>query len=142
VKADRQPRLPSAAGQPAISKELIVSAAGSAGLPAQHAGYRPQFGAHIPRRKDISTTLKGWKMVTNRFRSVLGALQNPRSILLFGVLISGAFLAACGTSPGGGVGVGDPAPAFTLPSAEGDQVSLSDYRGTKPVLLYFHMADG
>jgi len=38
--------------------------------------------------------------------------------------------------------VGDPAPAFTLSSAAGAEVSLSDYQGNQPVLLYFHMAKG
>lgn len=38
--------------------------------------------------------------------------------------------------------VGDMAPAFTLPSADGQDVSLSDYVGQQPVLLYFHMAVG
>lgn len=35
----------------------------------------------------------------------------------------------------------DLAPAFTLPSSDGSQVSLADYAG-QPVLLYFHMANG
>jgi len=34
------------------------------------------------------------------------------------------------------------APAFTLPSSDGESVSLSDYAGKQPVLLYFHMAVG
>jgi hypothetical protein len=34
------------------------------------------------------------------------------------------------------------APMFTLPAATGDQVSLADYQGKQPVLLYFHMAVG
>jgi peroxiredoxin Q/BCP len=37
--------------------------------------------------------------------------------------------------------VGDAAPAFTLESASGGPVSLSDYAG-KPVLLYFSMGPG
>jgi cytochrome oxidase Cu insertion factor (SCO1/SenC/PrrC family) len=37
--------------------------------------------------------------------------------------------------------VGDPAPAFTLPSADGRSVALSDFRG-KLVLLYFSMGPG
>ena len=35
--------------------------------------------------------------------------------------------------------VGDPAPAFTLPDAEGTPVSLEDYRGRK-VIVYFYPA--
>jgi cytochrome oxidase Cu insertion factor (SCO1/SenC/PrrC family) len=41
----------------------------------------------------------------------------------------------------GPVAVGDEAPAFTLESASGGAVSLSDYAG-KPVLLYFSMGPG
>jgi cytochrome oxidase Cu insertion factor (SCO1/SenC/PrrC family) len=37
--------------------------------------------------------------------------------------------------------VGHAAPAFTLPSAAGGSVSLSDFKG-KPVLLYFSMGPG
>jgi cytochrome oxidase Cu insertion factor (SCO1/SenC/PrrC family) len=40
------------------------------------------------------------------------------------------------------VRVGDRAPAFTLPSAEGGTVSLSDFRGRKPALLYISMGPG
>jgi cytochrome oxidase Cu insertion factor (SCO1/SenC/PrrC family) len=39
------------------------------------------------------------------------------------------------------IAVGDAAPAFTLESASGGPVSLSDYAG-KPVLLYFSMGPG
>jgi len=35
--------------------------------------------------------------------------------------------------------VGDTAPAFTLPDADGNEVSLSDYRGRK-VVVYFYPA--
>jgi len=38
------------------------------------------------------------------------------------------------------VGVGDPAPDFTLPSSGGGEVSLSSYRG-RPVVLAFYPAD-
>ena len=38
------------------------------------------------------------------------------------------------------VGVGDPAPDFTLPSTQG-AISLSDYRG-RPVVLVFYPGDG
>ncbi len=39
------------------------------------------------------------------------------------------------------VTVGDTAPAFSLSSAQGGAVSLSDFVG-KPVLLYFSMGPG
>jgi peroxiredoxin Q/BCP len=35
--------------------------------------------------------------------------------------------------------VGDPAPDFTLPDADGKPVSLSDYRGRR-VIVYFYPA--
>jgi hypothetical protein len=38
--------------------------------------------------------------------------------------------------------VGEDAPDFTLSAATGEVVSLSDYTGSQPVLLYFHMAMG
>ena len=37
---------------------------------------------------------------------------------------------------------GAPAPPFTLPSAHGRRISLADYRGDRPVLLYFSMGPG
>ena len=39
------------------------------------------------------------------------------------------------------ISVGDKAPSFSLPSAEGGTVSSSDFVG-KPVLLYFSMGPG
>jgi len=41
----------------------------------------------------------------------------------------------------GPIVVGETAPAFTLESASGGPVSLSDYAG-KPVLMYFSMGPG
>ncbi|MBN1564903.1 MAG: redoxin domain-containing protein [Anaerolineae bacterium] len=37
--------------------------------------------------------------------------------------------------------MGDDAPAFTLPTADGGTVALADYAGEN-VLLFFHMAVG
>jgi hypothetical protein len=65
----------------------------------------------------------------------------------------GALLAACGGTEGASstrsqsagqpvVEVGDKAPPFSLPSASGENVSLMDYRGQKPVLMYFSMGPG
>ncbi len=41
-----------------------------------------------------------------------------------------------------GLQVGDPAPFFSLPASDGSTVTLDDYKGKQPVLLFFHMADG
>ena len=37
--------------------------------------------------------------------------------------------------------VGEPAPAFSAPDAEGRTVSLSDFKGAKTVVLYFYPKD-
>jgi peroxiredoxin Q/BCP len=37
--------------------------------------------------------------------------------------------------------VGDPAPDFRLPSTEGRNIALSDYRGKQAVVLYFYPKD-
>ena len=51
-----------------------------------------------------------------------------------------------GCSGGGGAPedaqVGNNAPEFSLSSANGDEVSLDDYLGHRPVLLYFSMGPG
>ncbi len=56
------------------------------------------------------------------------------------LILVGLLLAGCATAPEGIV-VGAEAPAFTLPAADGRQITLADYRG-QPVLLFFHMAVG
>ncbi len=37
--------------------------------------------------------------------------------------------------------IGDPAPEFRLPSTEGDDIALADYRGKQAVVLYFYPKD-
>lgn len=61
--------------------------------------------------------------------------------VLWLILIALLVLAGCGQGAGG-LKEGSPAPAFTLPTATGGTVSLSDYVGKQPVLLFFHMAAG
>lgn len=78
-----------------------------------------------------------------RSASRWGRADSSVGSVVLSLLLVALVLSACGSSNGGnGLAVGDPAPAFTLPTASGDQVSLSDYQGSTPVLLYFHMADG
>jgi cytochrome oxidase Cu insertion factor (SCO1/SenC/PrrC family) len=79
-------------------------------------------------------------MDIKRNSSIMGSRKRYISTLSILVLL-GLVLSACGAS-GGGLAIGDPAPSFTLPSASGEQVSLADYQGKQPVLLYFHMALG
>lgn len=40
------------------------------------------------------------------------------------------------------VAVGDPAPVFALPTSNGQELSLAEFRGKKAVLLYFSMGPG
>lgn len=57
-------------------------------------------------------------------------------------------LAACngadgvGSQADGSLQVGDRAPRFSLPAASGSEVSLDEFIGRKPVLLYFSMGPG
>jgi cytochrome oxidase Cu insertion factor (SCO1/SenC/PrrC family) len=62
-----------------------------------------------------------------------------RVVLLATVL--GLTLVAVGPGSARAVEVGEPAPAFTLASTTGADISLSDFRGKKWVLLEFYGAD-
>jgi hypothetical protein len=55
------------------------------------------------------------------------------SILLAGVLGVASMVTA--------VEIGEKAPDFTLPSTTGEQISLSQFQGKKPVLIEFYGAD-
>jgi hypothetical protein len=57
------------------------------------------------------------------------------------ILLIAGILMACSSSPTS-IAVNSPAPDFELPTADGGSVSLGDYVGKQPVLLYFHMAVG
>ena len=53
-----------------------------------------------------------------------------------------AIVSALGASrPAAAVEVGQPAPGFTLPATTGGDISLSDFRGKKFVLIEFYGAD-
>ena len=52
-----------------------------------------------------------------------------------------AMVVTVGPRAGGAVEVGEPAPDFTLASTSGTDISLSDFRGKKFVLLEFYGAD-
>jgi hypothetical protein len=60
-------------------------------------------------------------------------------VLLATVL--GMLFVVIGPGPARAVEVGEPAPAFTLASTTGADISLSDFRGKKWVLLEFYGAD-
>ena len=65
------------------------------------------------------------------------ALRMTKLKLIFLTLL-GLLLASCSSQE---ITVGADAPDFSLHSATGETVSLSDFAG-RPVLLYFHMAVG
>jgi hypothetical protein len=68
----------------------------------------------------------------------------PAAVLSLSAATLAAMLSACGGAQSPGEPTGDldrPAPGFTLPSAGGGRVALSDFTG-KPVLLYFSMGPG
>jgi hypothetical protein len=74
----------------------------------------------------------------NRFVRLLGVLI---ALLSFGAGCSES-AAPRGDSGGSFIEEGDPAPAFALPTSDGGEVSLSEFRGKKAVLLYFSMGPG
>jgi cytochrome oxidase Cu insertion factor (SCO1/SenC/PrrC family) len=68
----------------------------------------------------------------------------PAAVLTLAAAALAAVLPACGgaQSPSEPAGdLGRRAPGFTLPSASGGRVALSDFTG-KPVLFYFSMGPG
>lgn len=64
-------------------------------------------------------------------------IQSPRILLGMGILLAGLALAGVSTA----IEVGDKAPDFSLPSTMGGEISLSQFRGKKLVLLEFYGAD-
>jgi hypothetical protein len=58
------------------------------------------------------------------------------------VVLGTALALVLGTAPGAvAVEVGQPAPGFTLAATTGGDISLTDFRGKKWVLLEFYGAD-
>ena len=55
------------------------------------------------------------------------------------VLVSGALL-LLGANPVLALQVGDKAPDFSLPATTAEKISLADYLGKKPVIVFFYIA--
>jgi peroxiredoxin len=55
------------------------------------------------------------------------------------VLVSGALL-LLGANPVLALQVGDKAPDFSLPATTAERISLADYLGKKPVVVFFYIA--
>lgn len=67
-------------------------------------------------------------------------MNKTRLPVAFLIVLAAVVLAACSQEKE--LKVGDSAPDFSLPSANGSTVALSDFQDQRPVLLYFHMAMG
>jgi hypothetical protein len=71
-----------------------------------------------------------------------------RQALLGSLIALSLFAVSCQSAdtvegrPQSAPSLGERAPAFTLPSAEGGKVSLQEFQGRSPVLLYFSMGPG
>lgn len=66
----------------------------------------------------------------------------PLAVLMLAMVLVGCERGRpAGDGAGGPIKVGDAAPNFSLPAADGGKVSLADYRGSS-VLLYFSMGPG
>jgi hypothetical protein len=65
-------------------------------------------------------------------------MQAVRNLGLMGLVLAGVLLGAGMVTA---LEVGEQAPDFTLPSTMGGEISLSQFRGKKLVLLEFYAAD-
>jgi len=65
-----------------------------------------------------------------------------RALILAAALVVGSCADGPPSRSTSGLDVGDDAPAFDLPAADGGRASLGDYVGDRPVLLYFSMGPG
>ena len=67
---------------------------------------------------------------------------SPRVLWSVIILLIVGALAGCGEEKPQNLATGKSTPDFTLPATNGEDVSLIDFKGKQPVLLYFHMAVG
>ncbi len=68
-------------------------------------------------------------------------LKRASIVLLFGVLLLALLPHGAGPRVAVALEVGEPAPDFNLPATTGVNISLSEFRGKKWVLLEFYGAD-
>ena len=72
--------------------------------------------------------------------SLRTSVKGPEVSIVLGAVLA-MFSLVVGPGLAVAVDVGQPAPDFKLPSTTGGDISLSDYRGKKGVLLEFYGAD-
>lgn len=70
------------------------------------------------------------------------ARRRPWGVGALLVLVAGVSYLAWNYGWSGVAGVGDPAPVFALQASDGQQVSLGDHLGRRPVVLVFYMTYG
>jgi peroxiredoxin len=66
-------------------------------------------------------------------------MQTRRRISMFMVVLVAVALLFFNVGDVMALKVGDKAPDFTLPSTTGEKISLSQFRGKKPVVLFFYL---
>ena len=66
-------------------------------------------------------------------------MRMRRWINMFMIVLASVALLFFNAGDGMALKVGDKAPEFTLPSTTGEKISLSQFRGKKPVVLFFYI---
>ena len=66
-------------------------------------------------------------------------MKSRRWISVFLIVLVSVTLLFFNADDGMALKVGDKAPDFTLPSTMGEKISLSQFRGQKPVVLFFYL---
>ena len=61
-----------------------------------------------------------------------------RLIIIFIIVLVGGGMIFFNATKVIALNIGDKAPDFTLPSTNGEKISLSQFLGKKPVVLYFY----
>lgn len=75
-------------------------------------------------------------------RRIISTNSRYRGQFFLLIALVGLVLVGCGGVKSTEESAPTQAPSFRLPSAQGGEVALQDLVAERPVLLYFHMADG
>lgn len=66
-------------------------------------------------------------------------MRMRRWINMFIIVLASVAMLLLNAGDGMALKNGDKAPDFTLPSTTGEKISLSQFRGKKPVVLFFYL---